>query len=105
MPVVVEVDYERDEVVRVVTLPEEIREDRDDLGHSLVYDSEVARRRDDVQPRLHAFSEAQPRWEHEHLIGGSPANWPRPLEWEEGFDLTEADDRYANINFYERPCR
>jgi hypothetical protein len=33
MPVMVEVDRDDDTVTRVVTLPEEIREDRDDRGH------------------------------------------------------------------------
>ncbi|MFI6731416.1 hypothetical protein ACIBI9_00680 [Nonomuraea sp. NPDC050451] len=44
-------------------MPEEIREDRDDLGHFLVYDD---------QPWLHVFSEAGPRWEYDHLRVGPP---------------------------------
>ncbi|WP_211273204.1 hypothetical protein, partial [Streptomyces hirsutus] len=35
MPVMVEVDYDDDQVTRVVTLPEEVREDRDDMSHFL----------------------------------------------------------------------
>lgn len=47
MPVMVEVDCDDDTVTRVVTLPEEIREDRDDLGHFCVYDEKFIRRHDD----------------------------------------------------------
>jgi hypothetical protein len=60
MPVMVEVDC--DEVARVVTLPEEIREDRDDLGHFLAYDEQFIRRYDDEQPPTHAFNVARPEW-------------------------------------------
>jgi hypothetical protein len=42
MPIMVEVDSEHDEVLRMVTLPEEIREDRDDRGHFLIYDEFLA---------------------------------------------------------------
>jgi len=41
-----------------------------------------------------------PRWELERFRVGSPTNWPASSKWEEGFDLAEADDRYAGIN----PC-
>jgi hypothetical protein len=37
MPVMVEIDVDDDKVTRVVTLPEEVREDRDDMGHFLIY--------------------------------------------------------------------
>jgi hypothetical protein len=104
MPMMVEVDYETDQVLRVVTLPEEIREDRDDMGHFLVYDDRFVRRHSDEQPWLHATCEAEPRWEYA-LKAGPPVNWPKPEEWEEGFDLTEADDRYAEINPYDYPKR
>ncbi|MEV6986256.1 hypothetical protein AB0M95_34050 [Sphaerisporangium sp. NPDC051017] len=63
MPVMVEVDYEHDQVLRVVTLPEKIRQDRDDRGQFLVYDDQFIRRHDDDQLWLHASSEAEPRWQ------------------------------------------
>jgi hypothetical protein len=44
LPVMVEVDCDDDEVLRVVTLLEELREDRDDRGHFLIYDENVVRR-------------------------------------------------------------
>jgi hypothetical protein len=103
MPVMVEVDCDDDEVTRVVTLPEEIREDRDDMGHFLVYDEQFIRRYDDEQPQTHAFNVAQPEWPYDHLRAGPPRNWPNPTEWEEGFDLTEADDAYAEIQPYDAP--
>ena len=103
MPVMVEVDRDEDKVTRVVTLPEEIREDRDDMGHFLVYDEQFIRRHDGEQPQTHAFSVAQPEWLYDHLRAGPPRNWPKPEEWEEGFDLTEADDAYAEVHALRRP--
>jgi hypothetical protein len=101
MPVMVEVDCGADEVTRVVTLPEEVREDRDDMGQFLLYDERFVRRAGDVQPQLHAFCVGEPRWEHPRFRVGGPVNWPKTFEWEEGLDLTEADDRYRDINPYE----
>jgi hypothetical protein len=43
---------------------------------------------------------AGPRWEYDHLRAGAPVNWPKTSEWEEGFDLTEADDEYADVHPY-----
>jgi hypothetical protein len=103
MPVMVEVDCDSDEIARVVTLPEEIREDRDDMGHFLVYDEQFIRRHDDEQPQTHAFSVAHPEWLYDHLRAGPPRNWPPSAEWEEGFDLTEADDVYAEVHPYAEP--
>ncbi|MGW4667227.1 hypothetical protein [Streptosporangium sandarakinum] len=37
-------------------------------------------------PDLHAWNVAKP---------GGPDNWPSSSQWEEGFDLTEADDAYV----------
>jgi hypothetical protein len=31
---------------------------------------------------------------------GGPDNWPELSRWEEGFDLSEADDVYAEVNPY-----
>jgi hypothetical protein len=99
MPVMVEVDCDSDEIARVVTLPEEIREDRDDMGHFCVYDEKFVRRHSDAQPEVHALCVTQPRWES-RFRAGPPLNWPPSRGWEEGFDLTEADDAYAEINPY-----
>jgi len=101
MPVMVEVDCDDDKITRVVTLPEEIREDRDDMGHFLIYDEEFVRRSSDAQPQVHAFCVGEPRWGHPQFRVGGPANWPETSAWEEGFDLTESDDRYGEINPYE----
>jgi hypothetical protein len=98
MPVMVEVDCDVDRVRRVVTLPEEIRADRDDVGHFCVYDERFVRRPDDAQPQVHAFCVARPQWEH-HLRVGPPANWSKTPQWEEGFDIA-ADDTYAQIHPY-----
>ncbi|WP_427135092.1 hypothetical protein [Pseudarthrobacter sp. S9] len=35
IPVMVEADCEKDEITRIVALPDEAREDRDDSGHFL----------------------------------------------------------------------
>jgi hypothetical protein len=100
MPVMVEIDCDDDKVTRVVTLPEEVREDRDDMGHFLTYDEKFIRRDSGAQPQLHAFCVGEPRWESQFRVGG-PVNWPKTDEWEEGFDLNEADDRYTEINPYD----
>lgn len=105
MPVMVEVDCEEDEVLRVVTLPAEIRMDRDDRGHFLVYDERFVRRHGDEQPQTHASWVAEPSWEHDRFRSGPPVNWPEPLAWEEGFDFTESDDRYGDANPYGDPRR
>ncbi|MGW1553960.1 hypothetical protein [Streptomyces sp. NPDC002346] len=101
MPVMVEVDCDDDKVTRVVTLAEEVREDRDDMGHFLLYDEKFVRRNSDDQPQLHAFCVGEPRWEHPQFRVDGPVNWLKTEEWEEGFDLTEADDRYGEINPYD----
>lgn len=102
VPVMVEVDCDEDEVTRVVVLAEEVRPDRDDLGHFCVYDEGFVRRYSDEQPQIHAYSVAQPVWEHDEVRVGPAGNWPR---WEEGFELSEADDRYSEINPYATPQR
>jgi hypothetical protein len=77
MPVMVEVDCDDDTVIRVVTLPEEIREDRDDLGHFCVYDEEFIRRHDDDQPQNpgHTITARKPtlRTQVDRLGAGMPA--------------------------------
>jgi hypothetical protein len=56
-----------------------------------------------TSPQTHAYCVAEPRWEHGHLRAGPPVNWPKTSEWEEGFDLTEADDEYAGVHPYADP--
>lgn len=51
MPVMVEVDGDDDENLRVVTLPEEIRQDRDDWGHFLIYDERYGETNPYGEPR------------------------------------------------------
>ncbi|MEU7856931.1 hypothetical protein [Nonomuraea sp. NPDC049141] len=88
-----------------VQFPQRVNESGQGWFHFLVYDAKFVRRHDDDQPWLHAFSEAGPRGEYDHLRAGPPGNWPKPEEWAEGFDLTEADDRYSEINPYDGPKR
>ncbi len=66
MPVMVEVDCDSDEIARVVTLPDEIREDRDDMGHFYVYDERFVRCHSDWQPEVHSCASPNP--------AGSPAS-------------------------------
>lgn len=101
MPLMVEVDCDTDEITRVVQLPTEIREDRDDLGHFCFYDEEFTRQPSDEQPQNHALWVAQPRWDEYRIE--PPVNWPKMSAWEEGFDLTEADDKYEEIRPYGWP--
>ncbi|MFG6200553.1 hypothetical protein [Nonomuraea sp. JJY05] len=54
------------------------------------------------QPELHAWNVAEARWRDRYRIGG-PGNWPESSRWEEGSDLTEADDAYAEVNPYAEP--
>lgn len=93
MPVMVEVDCDDDKVTRVVTLPEDVREDRDDMGHFLICDEEFVRRDGDGQPEVHAFCVGEPQWEHPQFRVGGPVNWLNTAEWEEGFDLTNGTGR------------
>jgi hypothetical protein len=102
MPIMAQVDDATDEITRVVTLPEEIHEERDHRGHFLIYDEKFVRRHSDNQPYVHALCVAEPEWPH-RLRVGPPSNWPDPLNWEESFDLTEADDAYAESHPYDPP--
>lgn len=104
MPIMVQVDGDTDEITRVVALPEEIHEERDHRGHFLIYDEKFVRRHSDNQPYVHALCVAEPRWQYENLRFGPPANWPDRLEWEDGFDLTEADDAYTESHPYDPPA-
>lgn len=106
MPMMVEVDDDpHDRVARVVTLPHEIREERDDRGNFMVYDEEFVRRDDERQPFLHAFIVSEPRWEYPHMPLGPPINWTDELTWESGFDYTDADAGYAETDPYDEPAQ
>ena len=39
------------------------------------------------------------------VVYQQPVNWPEPTTWEEGFDLTEADEHYGEVNPYGEPRR
>jgi hypothetical protein len=88
MPVMVEVDPGTDRITRVVTLPEEIRNDRDEMGDFLVYDEKFIRRRMDYnpvdQPELHAWNVADPQWNSRFRVGG-PARALRLSEDERAY--------------------
>ena len=103
MPLMVEVDDESDDVTRVVTLPDEIHGARDDSLDFMVFDDQFVRHSMENQPYLHAWSVAQPRSQEAMFFRGPPTYWPDSLDWEEGFDFTEADERYADINPYGQP--
>jgi hypothetical protein len=56
MPVMVEVDCEDDEIISVVTLPSEVRLDRDDMMQLCIYDESFRRAGSDEQLAAHACS-------------------------------------------------
>ncbi len=83
IPVMVEVDCGKDEITRIVALPDEAREDRDDSGHFLFYDEQFVRQSVDGQ------------------IPGPPTNWPDMYDWEFGFSYADGtDELYDEINPY-----
>ncbi len=104
-PVMVEVDCEENEVLRVVTLPAEIRMDRHDGATSSSTTSGSSAGTATASPRPHPSWVAEPQGEYERYRASPPVNWPEPPAREEGFDPTEADDRYAYANPYGEPRR
>jgi len=58
-------------------------------------------RRDGVPAENHALWVANPP--AGRALPGPPADWPPPKRWEAGFDLTRADERYAERNPYDPP--
>lgn len=54
------------------------------------------------QPELQAWNVAWPRWNSRFRVGG-PDYRIDSARWEEGFDLTEADDAYAEAASYADP--
>ncbi|GGJ56083.1 hypothetical protein [Streptomyces brasiliensis] len=70
------------------------------MGHFLICEEKFVRGNGDGQPRVYAFCVVAPCWEHPQFRVGGPVNWLNTAEWEEGFDLTGADDRCTEINPY-----
>lgn len=109
VPVMVGIDCDNDELTRVVVLPGEAREDRDDLGHFCIYDENFVRRHADGQPETHALWVANPP--DGRILPGPPQHWPPMREWEDGFDITPdtddlcEEDRYTDIHPYHEPRR
>jgi hypothetical protein len=64
MPVMVEVDCDTDEIASVVTLPGEVRLDRDDMMNLCIYDEAFRRRADDEQHQAHALYVSEPEWQY-----------------------------------------
>ena len=102
IPVMVEVDCDNDNVTRIVALPDEAREDRDDSGHFLFYDEKFVRQPVDGQIEAHALWVANPP---SGPLPGPPTDWPEMFDWEFGFDYEDDNDElYDEINPYaDRP--
>ena len=101
MPVMVEVDCDTDEIANVVTLPSEIRLDRDDAMRLCIYDEAFRRQPADEQPQMHALYLAGPEWPHPAIRGGSPVNWARHHRLARGLLPARADDdAYGEVH----PC-
>lgn len=98
VPVMVEVDCDNNEITRLVALPEEAREDRDDMGHFLFYDEKFRRQPVDGQIESHALWVANPP--NGRLLPGPPQHWPDMGEWEIGFGDQDDDELYEEINPY-----
>jgi hypothetical protein len=109
VPVMVEIDCDNDTIKRIVALPGEAREDRDDRGQFCIYDENFVRRHADGQVETHALWVANPP--NGRILPGPPQDWPDMLDWEDAFDdepdideITE-EDRYADIGPYDAPRR
>ena len=99
MPVMVEVDCDTDEITSVVTLPGEVRLDRDDMMNLCIYD-EAFRRPTDEQLQAHALYVSEPEWPYPNLRTGRPANWPAENWHEDYFPPDADDDVYAEAHPY-----
>jgi len=95
MPVMVEVDCDVDRVRRVVTLPEEIRADRDDVGHFCVYDERFVRR--PTTPNHRPMRSASPGRSGSTTCGSVRGQLAQNPAVGRGFDIA-ADDTYARIH-------
>jgi hypothetical protein len=69
MPVMVEVDCDTDEITNVVTLPGEVRLDRDDTMNLCIYSEKFRRRSLDGQVQAHACTSPS-------RSGSTRASWP-----------------------------
>jgi hypothetical protein len=76
MPVMVEVDCDTDEITSVLTLPGEVRLDRDDTMDICIYDEKFRRKSLREQPKAQALYVSEPEWQDPGLRSGRPANWP-----------------------------
>ncbi|ATY17189.1 hypothetical protein CU254_42220 (plasmid) [Amycolatopsis sp. AA4] len=110
VPVMVEIDCDNDAIDRIVALPGEAREDRDDRGQFCIYDENFIRRHADGPDEVHALWVANPP--NGRILPGPPQDWPHLLDWEDGFDLDEydadgycEDDRYTDCDPYAPPRR
>ena len=100
MPVMVEVDCDTDEITSVVTLPGEVRLDRDDMMGICIYDEEFRRQPLDEQPQAHALYVSEPEWQYPDLRSGRPVNWPEENWHEDYFPGDADDDAYAEAHPY-----
>ena len=100
MPVMVEVDCDTDEITSVVTLPGEVRLDRDDVMNLCIYDEAFRRRPTDEQLQAHALYVSEPEWQYPALRSGRPANWPAGNWHEDYFPRDADDDAYAEAHPY-----
>jgi hypothetical protein len=100
MPVMVEVDCDTDEITSVVTLPGEVRLDRDDMMDICIYDEKFRRQSLDEQPQAHALYVSEPEWQYPGLRSGRPVNWPEENWHEDYFPRDADDDAYAEAH----PC-
>lgn len=100
MPVMVEVDCDTDEIASVVTLPGEVRLDRDDMMNLCIYDEAFRRRADDEQQQAHALYVSEPRWQYPDFPTGRPVNWPAEEWHEDYFPRVADDDAYAEAHPY-----
>jgi hypothetical protein len=100
MPVMVEVDCDTDEITSVVTLPAEVRLDRDDTMDLCIYDEKFRRRPLDGQAPPHALSVSEPQWQYPDLPMGRPVNWPEETWHEDYFPRAADEDAYAEAHPY-----
>lgn len=85
-----------------MTLPSEVRLDRDDMMNVCIYDEAFRRQSTDEQPQMHALYVAERVWRQPGLRGGGgPVNWPPVADWHEDYFPRDADDdAYAEAHPY-----
>lgn len=82
----------------MVTLPGEVRLDRDDVMSICICDEAFRRRPTDEQPQTHALYVSKPEWRYPDLRSGRPANWPAGNWHEDYFPRDADDDAYAEAH-------